>query len=138
MFCRACIDKLAARSEAGFFSCPHCSNEVHVNTAMAVDIAGPGQGNHQRAAGDKASIGTLGNDFLGHQPKLMDRSTWVKSYDDKYPGLALVPSAKMVAVKNQVLKWQREAEDDKIISESFPCFAYASRVLICRQSLSTG
>jgi len=59
----------------------------------------------------------VGDDESLVQPKMRDSSKWVKQYDKSYPHKALCASAKTIAVKNQILIWQAEAPDDKIIGK---------------------
>ncbi len=74
----------------------------------------------RRRKKDKKDKRKIGDDENWVQPEMRDSSTWIKEYDDNYPNLPLMASAKTIAVKNQVLLWQREAPDDKIISEYIP------------------
>jgi hypothetical protein len=62
----------------------------------------------------------VGDDENWAQPKLRDRSNWIEDYDTNYPNKELMASAKTIAVKNQIIIWQREAPDDKIIGRSPP------------------
>lgn len=57
----------------------------------------------------------VGDDSNLAQPKMKDSSKWVEQYDKCYPNKRLLGSAKTIVVKNQILKWQKEAPDDKII-----------------------
>ncbi len=57
----------------------------------------------------------VGDDYNLVQPKMKDSSKWIKQYDTSYPRKELGASAKTIAVKNQILLWQREAPEDKII-----------------------
>jgi hypothetical protein len=59
----------------------------------------------------------VGDDVNWAQPKLRDRSKWIEDYDKNYPNKELMASAKTIAVKNQILIWQRESPDDKIIGK---------------------
>jgi hypothetical protein len=59
----------------------------------------------------------IGDDERWVQPVLRDRSKWIEKYKKAGGGKDLVASAKTVAVKNQILIWQREAPGDKIIGE---------------------
>lgn len=82
----------------------------------------------------------MGDDENWAQPKLRDSSKWLKQYDDNYPNKDLMASAKTIAVKNQILIWQREAPDDKIIGKQ-PNTVDGLTVLLTNiafQSLSTG
>ncbi len=74
----------------------------------------------ERAARGEKPAREVGDDENWLQPVMRDSSTWIKEYDDNYPHMDLMASAKTMAVKNQVLLWQREAPDDKIISEYPP------------------
>jgi hypothetical protein len=67
----------------------------------------------------------VGDDANWAQPKLRDRSKWIEDYDKDYANKELMASAKTIAVKNQIIIWQREAPDDKIIGKS-PVFIKAS------------
>jgi hypothetical protein len=49
---------------------------------------------------------------------MRDSSKGIMKYGANYPNLELVASAKTIAVKNQILMWQKETTDDKIISRS--------------------
>ncbi|KAH6855854.1 P-loop containing nucleoside triphosphate hydrolase protein [Chaetomium sp. MPI-CAGE-AT-0009] len=57
----------------------------------------------------------VGDDRNLAQPKMTDSSKWIEQYDKSYPRGKLMASAKTVVVKNQILKWQKDAPDDKII-----------------------
>ncbi|KAG7287136.1 hypothetical protein NEMBOFW57_006641 [Staphylotrichum longicolle] len=57
----------------------------------------------------------VGDDENLVQPKMKDSSKWVKEYDRNFPDKELCASAKTIAVKNQILIWQGEAPEDKII-----------------------
>jgi hypothetical protein len=59
----------------------------------------------------------VGDDENWAQPKLRDSSKWIEQYDRNYPNKDLMAGAKTIAVKNQILIWQRQAPDDKIIGE---------------------
>ncbi len=58
----------------------------------------------------------VGDDYNLVQPRMKDSSKWIKQYDAGYPNKELGASAKTIAVKNQILLWQKEAPEDKIIS----------------------
>jgi hypothetical protein len=58
----------------------------------------------------------LGDDALMAQPKMKDSHKWIEEYDNN-PKRDLMASAKTIAVKNQILIWQAEAPNDKIISK---------------------
>lgn len=75
--------------------------------------------NRRRGKGEKPAR-EIGDDENWLQPIMRDSSNWIKEYDDNYPNQDLMASAKTMAVKNQVLLWQREAPDDKIISKYPP------------------
>lgn len=77
----------------------------------------PPRSRTSRKKHDKKKERRLGDDELGFQPKLQGVSTWLEDCDKKSPAESVVPSAKTTAVKNQVLKWQRVAPDDKVISK---------------------
>lgn len=57
----------------------------------------------------------VGDDSNLAQPKMKDSSKWIEQYDKNYPHRPLLASAKTIVVKNQILKWQKDAPDDKII-----------------------
>lgn len=59
----------------------------------------------------------VGDDENLVQPKLKDSSRWIEQYDKNFPNQILLASAKTIAVKNQILIWQREAPEDKIIGK---------------------
>ena len=70
----------------------------------------------------------VGDDHNLVQPKMKDSSKWIKQYDAGYPHKELGASAKTIAVKNQILLWQKEAPEDKIIGrcsgqDPFPCLS---------------
>ncbi|KAK9799944.1 putative RING-type domain-containing protein [Seiridium cardinale] len=57
----------------------------------------------------------IGNDYFNIQPRLKQENTmFLRNSDKRYPE-PMVPSAKTTAVKEIILQWQTEAEDDKII-----------------------
>jgi hypothetical protein len=69
----------------------------------------------------------VGDDNNLIQPKMKDRSKWITRYDKNFPEQQLLASAKTIAVKNQILVWQKAAPDDKIIGKTkgkvyFPSF----------------
>ena len=72
----------------------------------------------KKKQGKKHERREVGDDENWVQPKLRDRSNWIKRYDRTFPKTELVASAKTAAVKKQILEWQQEAPDDKIIGES--------------------
>ena len=57
----------------------------------------------------------VGDDHNLAQPRMKDSSKWMEQYDKAYPVKQLGASAKTIAVKNQILLWQKEAPEDKII-----------------------
>lgn len=59
----------------------------------------------------------VGDDYNLVQPKMKDRSNWIKEYDKSYPDKELMAGAKTIAIKNQILIWQKEAPMDKIIGK---------------------
>ncbi|KAM7207765.1 81e4ad1c-ff53-4b31-96ff-86feb7e2e2d8 [Naviculisporaceae sp. PSN 640] len=123
-FCRDCIDgELMINPER----CPDCNGillqleDLHGRTHTVLD-------NNQDASDSdsdiprgrkgrkkKKQIREVGDDVNMWQPKLTDKSSWIKDYDRQWPNATMASGAKTVAVKNQVLKWQSEAPEDKII-----------------------
>ncbi|KAK4235222.1 hypothetical protein C8A03DRAFT_18001 [Achaetomium macrosporum] len=59
----------------------------------------------------------IGDDERWVQPVLIDRSKWIRQYKAPGANKKLLASAKTIAVKNQILIWQREAPEDKIIGK---------------------
>lgn len=57
----------------------------------------------------------VGDDSNLAQPKMKDSSKWIEHYDKNFPHKPLLASAKTIVVKNHILKWQKEAPNDKII-----------------------
>ena len=92
----------------------------------------------------KKTESEVGDDENWVQPKLRDNSEWIAQYDECYPDKILVASAKTIAVKNQILIWQKEAPEDKIIGEchllDLIAMAYgpADKHFTHHQSSSTG
>ena len=74
-------------------------------------------GRRRRRRKNKKEEREIGDDENRAQPKLRDSSKWIQQYDKNYPHKHLMASAKTMAVKNQILIWQREAPDDKIIGQ---------------------
>ncbi|AEO70728.1 uncharacterized protein THITE_2024021, partial [Thermothielavioides terrestris NRRL 8126] len=120
-FCKECITEALKVRPA----CPTCRAAIY----GAVDLQEPecasGEALSDREAADGKSARKtrkkrkkerqVGDDERWVQPKMKDRSKWIEQYDKSFPNKGLVASAKTIAVKNQILIWQREAPDDKII-----------------------
>lgn len=62
----------------------------------------------------------LGDDEHYFQPKCKETTNWLMENDKEWPAESVNPSAKTTAVKNQILKWQKEAPNDKIIGKCVP------------------
>lgn len=97
-------------------------NAANDDALEVEDAEEPGQ-DRRRSRKKKATaprrIRQLGDDELFCQPRTKSiRSKWLEHCDKMWPEQPIVPSAKTTAVKNQVLKWQAEAPNDKIISKS--------------------
>ncbi|KAK3902374.1 81e4ad1c-ff53-4b31-96ff-86feb7e2e2d8 [Staphylotrichum tortipilum] len=128
-FCKECLEG-ALEMEP---SCPTCKG-VLVRTEVLLEPEGEwddDQSDQEEDGDDDENGGALprrkrerrkkklrrevGDDENWAQPKMRDSSKWIREYDENYPAQELMASAKTVAVKNQVLLWQRVAPDDKII-----------------------
>jgi hypothetical protein len=112
--CRACNVEQLEAPEPLFQPSPEARQASRNN----LGAANPPEGNRKRKQVIRKGKDDVGSDSLGNQPTLGNCSQWVKNYDLMNGVIPLVPSAKIAAVKNQVLKWQLEAPDDKIISRS--------------------
>jgi hypothetical protein len=66
----------------------------------------------------------IGDDANMAQPKMKDSHKWIEEYDKNYPKRDLMASAKTIAVKNQILIWQAEAPEDKIIGKEHRDLSY--------------
>lgn len=109
-FCRDCIESLIeTEKEEGSdrINCPTCNREYPINRLMA--------GQKKKRAYDPQMPG---NDWKGLQPLGDEESAEFLTESDKNDQLAMAPSAKTVMVKDIILKWQKEAPDDKIIGKS--------------------
>ncbi|KAK3294100.1 SNF2 family N-terminal domain-containing protein [Chaetomium fimeti] len=120
-FCEECIAGALKVKEC----CPAC-NTVLWNLSLSA-FQGP-----DRALGEKQDDNgdvrkpkqkkkkteedwEVGDDRNLAQPKMKDSSKWIKQYDKSFPHRPLQGSSKTIIVKNQILKWQKDAPDDKVI-----------------------
>lgn len=122
--------------EDGEVKCFSCDKVVHdtqeidqADLAKAYDdrVAAEKFANALNGSRPKARVKTKqiqrkrGDDFNGNQPK-GERSSFLEQSDRTHPDVPLTQSAKTIAIKEIISKWQHEAPDDKIISERpFPC-----------------
>jgi hypothetical protein len=85
------------------------------------DAAGGKKSRRKRKKRKKAAEKwEVGDDANLAQPRMKDSSKWIEQYDAAYPNRILGASAKTIAIKNQILMWQRDAPDDKIIGKHGP------------------
>jgi len=110
IFCRDCIESVIETEKAegsDKISCPVCNRDFGLHEIMG----------SQRK---KRAVNSLmpGSDWRGLQPLGDEESGEFLAECDRNPALAMAPSAKTVMVKDIILKWQREAPDDKIIGKS--------------------
>lgn len=120
-FCRDCIaGALGAKP-----TCPTCNTMLWQVEPFKQSDAAPGEQSDAENDGRRRrkkkkmteADWELGDDANMAQPKMKDSHKWMEEYDKNYPKRDLVASAKTIAVKNQILLWQAEAPDDKIIGK---------------------
>ena len=111
-------------------TCPACAHKIfryqplnlpkNVNPVASKAPSQAQNGPGSKSTGDrkrrKKGERLVGDDILNSQPRMNGASSWLDEFGAN-SSEPLTPSASTVAIKNQVLKWQREAPDDKIISE---------------------
>ncbi len=140
-FCRDCIEgELKIRN-----CCPTCNAHV-LQTEDFLEPEGlpdeedeeDNEGGHQKPRRSrKKKEKAVGDDANWVQPKMKDSSKWMERYDENYPDKILGASAKTIAVKNQILLWQKEAPDDKIIGTYQPEHSRLSRPQLNQPSTKT-
>lgn len=87
------------------------------NDRLAAEASGNGLSKASKKTKPNQKERSRGDDFNGYQPK-GERSLFLEQSDKTHPEFPLPQSAKTRAVKEIVLQWQKEAPNDKIISES--------------------
>lgn len=110
IFCRDCIESLIETEKAEgseSISCPACNRDFGLSEIMS-------RQRNKRVVNPQMP----GSDWKGLQPLGDEESAEFLEECDKNVDLAMAPSAKTVMVKDIILKWQREAPDDKIIGKS--------------------
>jgi len=106
VFCRQCIqtecNKAAAQSD--YTECPICNSAF--NSTIPFEELRARQENPAATSEDEAS-----------QTEGRSRRKGAKSSRDPWLDMAgeMLPSAKTIALKQQILQWQEEAPDDKIV-----------------------
>lgn len=124
-FCKECL-KEALKLKA---SCPTCKAMLWEIDALEQPEGMPAElsdddttgRKRRRRKNKKPEDWELGDDYNLAQPEMKDSHNWIKQYDEAYPQKELVASAKTIAVKNQILVWQQEAPEDKIIGRLLAC-----------------
>ncbi|KAK3317938.1 P-loop containing nucleoside triphosphate hydrolase protein [Apodospora peruviana] len=132
VFCRDCLEtKWAQHPDV----CPDCNQDLtnanplpvdaDHNDDVAEDIGGPSKSKRgrklkaskppQKSQRRSRKVRKHGDDYLVWQPAIRDRATWLEDYDKHHKTKQMTPGVKTVAIKYQILKWQAEAPDDKII-----------------------
>ncbi|KAL2261278.1 hypothetical protein VTK26DRAFT_4482 [Humicola hyalothermophila] len=117
-FCAQCINDRLQLSE----SCPCCKVLLHnvdylkePEHRLVEDPDADGCQKKSKERKRKKDKREIGEDEHGVQLKLKDSSKWIREYDESHPYKPLLASAKTIAVKSQILAWQRQAPEDKII-----------------------
>ncbi len=120
VFCRECIqaecDKAAAQSDST--DCPVCQSSFK-STALLNDLIA--KDDPITSTIDTEDTQTRGGRGRGHKGKKKSDGPWLN-----LPG-ELLPSAKTIAFKQQVLEWIKETPNDKIVV--FTQFRLMTRIL---------
>jgi len=116
IFCRDCLEsethRQAAATESDYTECPTCQK--------AFSGAKPYNRLKLKRANDEMGFSTQGSRRGSRNARRGDenftpKDAWFKLCINENE--ALLPSAKMIALKSQILKWLNEAPDDKILSK---------------------
>ncbi|KAI8946690.1 P-loop containing nucleoside triphosphate hydrolase protein [Xylaria longipes] len=122
LFCKECLDDHILEERRGgrvIPKCPDCNKSLteyeplEQSDAEDSDIEGSVKTSGSRRA--IPQVRKLGRDSFKKHPKFRkSHSRFLQECDQAYPKPA-VPSAKTIAVREAIIKWQSEAPDDKII-----------------------